>query len=348
MEIVNIKIKNLVLLYYKKYFIIFFIIYSLMEISFKNKPIISIYMPIYNKSKYLIKSIKSIQDQTLRNIEIIAVNDCSTDDSLTILNKMVKNDSRIKIVNNDKNYGLLYTRAMGILKTTGEYIINVDPDDSLYENDALEYLYKIAKKFRVDVLSFGFLDKHKFSLKCKNIDQILKQPKLFEHAFSSKYEINDYLLWNKLIKRKLMIKSYKIFKRYVYSEKWNYGEDTIWSVLINKYAKSMICIRKTIYIYNSNSDSLMHNQFNIIRIKNMLNYEEMFRQILNKKKEQKYIISNIKFIIYYFSKYKNMFSPMKSKINIKDRFINLLKIYIQNYKIPKNIILDFINVILNY
>ena len=74
MEIDYIKILNLILLYYKKYFAIFFFIYSLVEIpSFKNKPKISIYMPIYNKSKYLIKSIKSIQNQTLRNIEIIAV-----------------------------------------------------------------------------------------------------------------------------------------------------------------------------------------------------------------------------------------------------------------------------------
>jgi len=340
---------NLIFNYYKKYIPIFFFIYYLMEnLSFKNKPKISIYIPIYNKSKYLIRSIKSIQKQTLKNIEIIAVNDCSTDDSLTILNEMVKNDSRIKIVNNDKNHGLLYTRAMGILKTTGEYIINVDPDDSLYKNDALEYLYKIADKYKLDVLSFGFLDNHKYSLKCKNINQILKQPKIFEQAFSSNNQFKDYLLWNKLIRRKLMIKSYGIFKRYIYSVKWNYGEDTIWSVLINKYAKSMICIKKIIYIYNSNSDSLMHNQFNIIRIKNMLYFEEMFRQILNKKKEQKYVISNIKFIINYFSQNKKYLSPMKSKIDIKDKLSNLLKIYIQNNKIQNDIIFKFINVISNY
>lgn len=347
MEIDYIKILYLTLLYYKKYFAIFFFIYSLMEIpSFKNKPKISIYMPIYNKSKYLIKSIKSIQNQTLRNIEIIAVNDCSTDDSLIILKKMIKKDSRIKIVNNNKNYGLLYTRAMGILKTTGEYIINVDPDDLLYGNDALEYLYKIANKFRVDVISFGILDNHKYSLKCKNIKQILKQPKILEHAFSHKNYLKDYLLWNKLIKRKLMIKSYEIFKRNIFSERWNYGEDTIWSVLINKYAKSMICIDKIIYIYNSNNDSLMHNQFNIIRIKDIFKFEEMFRQILNKKKEKKYIISNIKEIIHYFNKYKNILSLMK--IDIKYKLINLLKIYIQNYQIPNNIICNFINVIFNY
>jgi glycosyltransferase involved in cell wall biosynthesis len=60
------------------------------NILLKNIPKISIYLPIYNKSKYLMESIKSIQNQTLKDIEIIAVNDCSTDDSLVILKKKLK------------------------------------------------------------------------------------------------------------------------------------------------------------------------------------------------------------------------------------------------------------------
>ena len=237
---------------------------------------------------------------------------------------------------------------MGILKSTGEYIINVDPDDFLNGNNALEYLYQVAKKFRVDVISFGFLDNYNYSLKCSNFKKILRQPKLLENAFGYNNDINDYLLWNKLVKRKIMLKSYEYFKSNIFSEKWNYGEDTIWSILINKYAKSMICIKKIIYIYNSNNDSLVHNQFNIIRVKNFFMFEKMYRQILNKKQEKKYIISNIKSIIYDLKKYKDILSFMKPKINIKDNLINLLKIYIQNYQIPFNITYDLINIILNY
>jgi glycosyltransferase involved in cell wall biosynthesis len=249
MEIDYIKILNLTLLYYKKYFAIFFFIYSLVEIpSFKNKPKISIYMPIYNKSKYLMRSIRSIQCQTLSDIEIIAVNDFSTDNSLELLKEIVKNDSRIIIVNNDQNYGLLYSRAMGMLKSNGEYIMNVDPDDSLNGNNILEYLYKIAYQFKVDFISFGYYNWNRFDIKCTNFEQILKQPNLLKHAFADNNKIKDYLLWNKLVKRKLMLKSYEFFKNKIYSEKWNYAEDTIWSVLINKYAKSMICIKKLVYI----------------------------------------------------------------------------------------------------
>jgi glycosyltransferase involved in cell wall biosynthesis len=338
--------------YKKKFFIFFFFIYFLVQITLlKNIPKISIYLPIYNKSKYLMKSIKSIQNQTLKDIEIIAVNDCSTDDSLVILKKIAKNDPRIKIVNNDKNYGLLYTRAMGILKTTGEYIIDVDPDDSLYENNVLEYLYKIANKFRVDVVSFGFIKNHKITFKCTNFDKILKQPKILENAFTKNNYFQDFVLWNKLVKRKLMLKSYEYFKSNIYSDKWNYGEDTIWSVLINKYAKSMICVKKIVYIYNLNKESLMLNQLNIIRIKNIFQYEKFFRQILNKKNEKKYIVGSINLIFNDLkknNKKKLLLMKPKMDINIKEKLINLLKIYIENYQIPYNIIIDFINIINNY
>ena len=342
----------LVFSYYKKYLLILFFIYSLMKIhplnNIYNGPKISIYIPIYNKSKYLMKSIKSIQCQTLKEIEIIAINDFSSDNSLSILKEIAKNDSRIKIVNNDKNYGLLYTRAMGILKATGEYTINVDPDDLLNGNNTLEYLYNIANKLRVDVINFGYLNGNESELKCLNFKKILRQPQLLKHAFTHDNIINDYLLWNKLVKRKLMLQAYELFKSKIYSEKWNYGEDTIWSIIINKYAKSMFCINKIFYIYNSNEDSLMHNQFNIIRIKDIFKVEEMYRKILNENKEKKYLIGHIRELIYRFNINKNSFSLMKFKLDIKNYLISLLKIYMQDYHIPYDIIYNFISVIFYY
>ena len=336
----------------KKYLVILFFIYSLIKINPLKKiykgPKISIYMPVYNKSKYLIKSIRSIQCQTLKEIEIIAVNDCSTDNSLNILKEIGKNDSRIKIVNNDKNYGLLYTRAMGILNTTGEYIINLDPDDLFNENNALEYLYNIANRLSLDIINFGYLKEDEFDLKCSNFRKILRQPKILEHSFTFDNKIHDFLLWNKLVKRELMLKAYELFKNEIYSEKWNYGEDNIWSIIINKYARSMLCINKIIYIYNSNKDSLMHNQFNDIRIKDIFKCEEMYRKILTKKNEKKYLIGNIRELINDFKINKNTFSKLELKVGIKNKLINLLKIYIQDYHIPYNIIYDFINVIFNY
>ena len=236
-----------------------------------------------------------------------------------------------------------------MIYTTGEYIINVDPDDLLNGNDALEYIFNIAIKYKVDIINFGYLNGDKFDLKCSNFRRILRQPALFEKAFNSyDYIINDYLLWNKMVKRKIMLKAYESFKNQIYNEKWNYGEDTIWSILINKYAKSMFCINKLIYIYNSNFDSLMKNQNNTLRIKDKFKFEEMYRKILIKKKEKKYIIANIKGFINDFNIYNNSFSLMKSKVDIKNKLINLLKIYTQEYHISYDVIINFINSIIIY
>ena len=104
------KFKTILLLYYL-YYISYFIINN-----YKNKFIIkkitkaSIILPIFNKENYLKRSIGSIQNQTLQNIEIVAVNDYSTDNSLSILKKLSKKDTRIKIINLIVNY--LWTRLL--------------------------------------------------------------------------------------------------------------------------------------------------------------------------------------------------------------------------------------------
>lgn len=151
---------NLILEYIfinKKIFIFLFlnlIIKFKKNLLYLIKPKVSIFLPIYNKELYLERSITSIQKQSLKNLEIIAVNDYSTDHSLKILKRYTKMDNRIKIINNDRNHGLLYTRAMGILNCTGEYVLNLDPDDMLSNKFNLEILFKKAKKNKTDLIIF--------------------------------------------------------------------------------------------------------------------------------------------------------------------------------------------------
>ena len=106
-----------------------------------RRPKISIFIPIYNKENFINRCIQSILTQTLKDIEIIAVNDHSNDSSLKILEALTKRDNRIKIINNYKNHGLLYSRAVGILKSSGEYLMNLDADDELKGHNSLKYLY---------------------------------------------------------------------------------------------------------------------------------------------------------------------------------------------------------------
>ena len=123
-----------------------------------KRPKISIFIPIYNKEKFINRCIHSVQAQTLKDIEIIAVNDVSNDSSLKILESLTKTDNRIKIINNDKNYGLLYSRAMGILKSSGEYLMNLDADDELKGYNSLKSLYYKAIRYNIDIITFSFKD----------------------------------------------------------------------------------------------------------------------------------------------------------------------------------------------
>ena len=276
--------------------------------NFNKKLIkISIFLAIYNKEKYLKRSIESIQKQSLKEIEIIAVNDGSTDKSLDILKGMSKTDSRIKIINNNKNRGSLFSRAMGILNSKGEYLLSLDPDDKYQGPNNLKYLYNKAKTFNVDIVSFFilYLPEKKKSLKYSNFNKIIKQPQLYQSAFRNGYLI-DFFITNKLIKREIFENAYKFYKKYIYGEKWNFYEDNIWSILIYKYANSLIFINKVIYYYYLNKESAMMNRNNILELKNLLYRQEMYKEIFKNKNEQKILINGYIELFYIFEKNLNL------------------------------------------
>lgn len=106
---------------------------------------VSIIIPVYNVEKYLEESIGTVINQTLRDIEIICIDDCSTDASLQILENLQKNDNRIKILKLEKNSGAAVARNLGLQIATGEFVGFMDPDDKLDLN-YFEELYKKAKE----------------------------------------------------------------------------------------------------------------------------------------------------------------------------------------------------------
>ena len=284
--------------------------------------------------------------QSLKNIEIIAVNDYSNDYSLKIIKELAKNDSRIKIINNNKNRGLLYTRGMGIFHSSGKYLMNLDPDDEFATIDDLQSLYDIIKKTKVDFISFAYLEKNQTKIKCSKLNKIIIQPELFKSIFNSKNNcVEDYLLWNKIIKKNLLTKAFKLFENKIYSKKWNYGEDTIWSILINKYAKSMICINKTIYLYKTNKDSLMRNRNNTIEINNRIYILEMYKEIF-KFKDRKYLCAHILQFIFELKK-DIIISIINKNSSLKKKIIEVLKPFLKKYYCS-NYVIQKIHSFFNY
>ena len=131
---------------------------------------ISVVVPVYNVEKYLKECIDSIINQTLEDIEIIWVNDGSTDSSLEILNDYAKKDSRI-IVINKSNSGYGHTMNMGLNAATGEYVGIIESDDFADKN-MFEDLYKLAKEYDADIVKgdwYNYWSKNKFARKNNRI-----------------------------------------------------------------------------------------------------------------------------------------------------------------------------------
>lgn len=113
---------------------------------------VSIIIPAYNVGDYIDECLDSIVEQTLRNIEIIVVDDGSADKTLELLNKQSKQDQRVKVVCNKANLGPAESRNKAIMMARGEYICFADGDDK-YDNDGvLEKMYKTAQKYRADIV----------------------------------------------------------------------------------------------------------------------------------------------------------------------------------------------------
>ena len=114
---------------------------------------ISVIVPVYNTSKYIADCISSISNQDFKNIEIICVNDASTDESLQIINEMKCIDRRINIITNSENRGLAYTRNVGINAASGKYVLFIDSDD-WYKQGTLNEVYEIAERNNTDIVYF--------------------------------------------------------------------------------------------------------------------------------------------------------------------------------------------------
>ena len=122
----------------------------------KKNPQISIIIPVYNGEKHLEKALNSALNQSLENLEIILIDDGSTDKTSDIITQYAEKDSRIVALKNPQNKGLSYSRNLGIEKAKGEYLFFLDADDYLHPN-AMESLYDQAKKDKLDVLQSKYI-----------------------------------------------------------------------------------------------------------------------------------------------------------------------------------------------
>ncbi len=116
-----------------------------------ENPVVTVVIPVYNSEKYLEKCLDSVLSQPLGSVEIICIDDCSSDGSLDVLMNFAKKESRISVYSNRENMGVSYNRNIGIQNASGRYVVFLDSDDSLTE-DVLGKLVAEADKEKLDVL----------------------------------------------------------------------------------------------------------------------------------------------------------------------------------------------------
>ena len=224
-----------------------------LKISFDNKthfykrkkPKISIIITVYNQGYYIKEAYAHIQHQELKDIEIIFVDDASTDNSSFIIKELMEKDKRIIYLKNDINKNQFYSINKGILKSTGEYLISIDPDDFLLNNILLK-AYEIAKFYNLDIVEFYMFSgmsfwnlKYKSGIICNNSN--------VRNIF---YFGNTRNLWNKLIKREIYINSINLMPKDLYNENYHaHTDDTIFFGLIH-FANSYGFLEQVGYYYN--------------------------------------------------------------------------------------------------
>ena len=209
----------------------------------KIKPKVSIIVPVYNVEKFLQKCLDSIVEQTLKEIEIICINDGSPDNSLEILNEYASKDDRI-IVISQENQGLSAARNAGLKIATGEYIGFVDSDDYI-ELNYYEKLYNTACKNDSDIALTTIL-KHKKKYLRYNV---LHKKEKVAYTLNDKMKISEdnthriFYVWNKIYRKSLLDK---------YQMSFPVGrvfEDVLFNLKTIYYANSIVSVPNTKYNY---------------------------------------------------------------------------------------------------
>ena len=224
--------------------------------TISNEPKISVIIPVFNNDKMIKSVIRSIQNQKMLDVEIIIVNDFSKDNSMRIIEDMQKEDPRIKIINNEKNMGILYSRSIGVLESKGKYIFNLDHDDFILDEDLFDVIYEEAEEGNFDIISFMEIDIKKYNDKIDEMidvqlashpdNFIIRQKELilFSLFKNDTFHFIDNRIWCKLFKAEIYKKALNLLGRERYSTYNIYNENLVSLFAICNVAESYKYIRK--------------------------------------------------------------------------------------------------------
>lgn len=242
----------------------------------KNKPMISVIVPVYNVEKYIKKGIESLLAQSYQNIEIILVDDGSPDNSSAILDQYAKKDNRIKVLH-QKNQGVSTARNNGIKISNGEYILFVDGDDYV-RKDYVEYFYKLISKESAEMaVNYDLFSALNSIHRHHEMGEVKSPEQIIEDIYLGKMNV---AVWNKIYKKSFLENNNIRFD----SKIW-YGEGMLFNIeCLSSTKKIAVGSRKVYYqVYNQNSAMRSFNmESNLCGIRSL----ELQKKYLDKKNKK--------------------------------------------------------------
>ena len=242
------------------------IIYSINKTDLtRHKPKISVIMPIYNGGKYLNYSLRSVQNQKMKDIEIIIIDDNSNDDSLKIIKNYMKKDKRIRLIKNQENRKILFCKSLAALNSKGKYIIELDQDDMIIKNDAFDFLYNESETYKLDLLHFNYISGRNIS-KIPNIDDNMNNDNTIQTKSALRFTIfkkNRLVLWGNLIRADLYKKIIYNLWPIIINYKIIFQEDFLITFFLLIYAERFKSIKNIFYYYYRHINEVSKgNKFN--------------------------------------------------------------------------------------
>ena len=276
-------------------------------------PKVSVIIPIYNVASYLPRCLDGLLNQTLTDIEIILIDDCSTDNSLEIALNRAKTDNRIKVIASEKNQGAAVARNKGLDIAQGEYLGFIDPDDTIDLN-YYEELYKKAKETNADIVKCQLImidvDNKRY---VSGLNDIIRK--------GSKYNFS-YEWTCGLYKTSLIFDNHIRFIPEIIK-----AQDSVFLTEIILKAKSLALIDGVYYYYYRREDSLDAKQISIDKVKSALMASEYILAAYNKALDKE--LPKEYYIDLYVSRLNSILSRTILQNNSKEAHDICVKKYIK-------------------
>lgn len=298
----------------------------------KSNILFSIIIPCYNCEKYIERTIKSVISQGEKNIEVILVDDGSTDNTLKLAKQILSNSKLNYNIISQKNKGVSVARNIGIKHATGEYIIFLDSDDYIDENLINELEYCI-KNDNLDSIVFGYdrVNENKviwkYSNNIDNVTNLFNGQEIVKLYLEKKIPIH---LCSFAIKREILYRLKIVFRKDCY-----YGEDIEFLIKVLLNCERVKLVNKSLFYYYDRENSVI-KKFSEKRFTGLkaLKYLKIYTRNLNEINSEsicelidKRIVEEIVYVyqsyIYYYDDYKNFEMKMKIKDMINENLVLL-------------------------